>query len=416
MNWTGNSVSHLIMAATQYNKAKNMNEFFDAIYWWDNPVFNFAYADVEGNIAMTVCGRFPIRSGYSGLFPVTALNDSVGMVSNIPFAHLPREINPSRGFVTSTNQRPIDPLLSNYSIVGPFSDGYRSRRISELLVNDDDVSVEDMMRFQADALEIRARSIVPLVVTAWDSLGEDNDTIDLVIDWLRDWNFVMETDLEAPTIWIHLLEAIQVELFDELHFLSGELESSIMKQNALPSSIYPRSPVIEKILLENCSELIDDERTPGVTETRDQVLITALRRGINSMYETYGSDTLNWIYGLHHNINIDHLAGLTTIEGGPINGQHTLFPSHGWEMSSGPVYRLITDLANKSNSRFVIAGGQSGNLFSDHFDDLFQLWYTFDEVEDHYQYHEIFFFALENDFIEFDTDGTLVERRISLIP
>ncbi|TFG33331.1 penicillin acylase family protein, partial [Candidatus Thorarchaeota archaeon] len=90
MNWTGNGVSHLIMAALQFNKATNMQEFFDAIYWWDNPVFNFAYADNENNIAMTVCGRFPIRSGYSGLYPVTALNDSVGMVSNIPFAHLPR--------------------------------------------------------------------------------------------------------------------------------------------------------------------------------------------------------------------------------------------------------------------------------------------------------------------------------------
>jgi len=47
MNWTGNSVSHLIMAATQFNKAKNMAEFFDAIYWWDNPVFNFAYAATD---------------------------------------------------------------------------------------------------------------------------------------------------------------------------------------------------------------------------------------------------------------------------------------------------------------------------------------------------------------------------------
>jgi len=416
MNWTGNSVSHLIMAATQFNKAKNMNEFFDAIYWWDNPVFNFAYADVEGNIAMTVCGRFPIRSGYSGLFPVTALNDSVGMVSNIPYAYLPREINPSRGFVTSTNQRSIDPMLYNYSIVGTFSDGYRSRRISELLTYDDHISVEDMMRFQADVLEIRARSIVPLVVTAWDSLSDNNYTIDLVVDWLRDWNFQMETDLKAPTIWLHLLESIQVELFDELRFLNDEIESSTMKQTALPSSPYPHSPVIEQILLENNSDLIDDERTLGVTETRDDILVRSLRSTINVMYETYGSDTQNWVYGLHHTVNIDHMAGLTTIEGGPIRGQHTLFPSRGWEMGSGPVYRFILDLATKENSKFVIAGGQSGNLFSDHFDDMFQLWFTFDEVEEHYQYHEIFYFALADDFIESDIAATLIERRIILLP
>jgi penicillin amidase len=189
-----------------------------------------------------------------------------------------------------------------------------------------------------------------------------------------------------------------------------------MKRNALPSSPYPQSPVIEKILLENSSELIDDLRTLGITETRDDVLVDSLHRTINVLYDTYGSDTLNWIYGLHHTINVDHMAGLTTIEGGPIRGQHTLFPSQGWEMSSGPVYRFIANLANRANSRFVIAGGQSGNMFSEHFDDLFQLWYTFDDLEGHYDYHEVFFFTFVNDFIEFDTNGTLIERRLSLLP
>jgi penicillin amidase len=416
MNWTGNSVSHLIMAATQFNNARNIDEFFDAIYWWDNPIFNFAYADVEGNIAMTVCGRFPIRNGYSGLLPVTALNDSVGMVCSIPYAHLPREVNPSRGFVTSTNQRSIDPLHYNYTLVGPFSDGYRSRRISELLANDDNVSIQDMMRFQADAVEIRAKSIVPLVVSAWDNLEEDNGTIDLVIDWLREWNFEMATDLKTPTIWLYLFETIQTELFDELHFINDELADATMNQIAFPSSPYPRSPLIEQIILENTSEYFDDKRTTDIIETRDDILVRSLHLAINEIYDTYGFDTLNWTYGLHHIVNIEHMAGLTTIKGGAIRGQHTLFPSHGWEMSSGPVYRFIIDLGTKQNSRFVVAGGQSGNLFSDHFDDLFQLWYTFDAIEGHFQYHEIFFFALPDDFIVLDTDGTLIEKRISFLP
>jgi penicillin amidase len=416
MNWTGNSVSHLIMAATQYNKARNMTEFFDAIYWWDNPVFNFAYADVEGNIAMTVCGRFPVRSGYTGLLPVTALNDSVGMVSSIPYAHLPREINPSRGFVTSTNQRSIDPAQYNYTLVGPFSDGYRSRRISELLSSDDDITVEDMMRFQADAIEIRARSIVPLVVSAWDDHMEDNDTIDSILDWFGEWNFEMSTDSESPTVWLHLFDAIRIELFDELHFLEDELSDATMTSSVLPSSPYPHSPVIEQILLEDVSEYFDDERTTGIIESRDDILVRSLHRAIDELYRRYGSDILNWTYGLHHTVNVEHMAGFTTIEGGAIRGQHTLFPSHGWEMSTGPVYRFVIDLATKQNTRFVVAGGQSGNIFSEHFDDLFQLWYSYDAVEGHFQYHEIYYFAASEDFVTYDVDGVLIERRITFLP
>ncbi|MGY5857928.1 MAG: penicillin acylase family protein, partial [Candidatus Thorarchaeota archaeon] len=370
----------------------------------------------EGNIAMTVTGRFPIRSGYSGLFPVTALNDSIGMVSNIPFAHLPREINPSRGFVTSTNQRSIDPSVYNYTLVGPFSDGYRSRRISELLSEDSSVTVEDMMRFQADATEIRARSIVPIVISAWDDAGDGNATLESLVDFMRDWDFEMVTDLEAPTIWMHLYDALRFEIFDELHFLESILTTADQKSIALPSNVYPRAPIIEQLVLDGNSSYFDDLRTTDEIEMRDEILVRVLHRTLNSLIEEYGSDSINWVYGLHHTLNIDHMAGLTTIEGGAIRGQHTLFPSHGWDMSVGPVYRYVLDLSNRMNSRIVVAGGQSGNIFSSHFDDLFQLYFEFDEVTRHYQYHEVYAYVSVAEFLDADIDDTMVERRINLVP
>ena len=416
MNWTGNSVSHLIIAATKLNKAQDIEDYFDAIYWWDNPVFNFAYADDDGNIAMTVCGRIPIRSGYSGLYPVTALNDSVGMVSNVPYAHLPREVNPSRGHVSSANQRSINPDTYGYSLVGPYVDGYRGRRINELLAADDDITIEDLMRFQADAIEIRARSIVPEVVSAWENLGDGNETIEMVIDWFEEWDYEMDTDIEAPTVWMHLYDAIREETFDELHFLDAEIESSSMKSSVLPSSPYPRAPIIEQLVLEGDPILFDDSRTQGILETRNQILVRALSLAVDKMYSLYGPNVENWRYGLHHTINVEHIAGLTTIEGGGIRGQHTLFPAHGWEMSSGPVLRHVIDLETPLNSRCVIPGGQSGNPFSDHFDDLFQLWFTFDGDAGHYLYQEMYTYATSELFIAADVENKLIERRITLIP
>jgi acyl-homoserine lactone acylase PvdQ len=273
-----------------------------------------------------------------------------------------------------------------------------------------------MMRFQADAIEIRARSIVPIVISAWDSVGDGNTTLESMVDFLRDWDFEMATDLEAPTIWMHLYDALQVEIFDELHFLEEMLTSTDQQSIALPSNVYPRSPIIERLILDEYSSYFDDLRTIDEIEMRDEILVRALHKTLNSMNEEYGADAENWVYGLHHTLNIDHMAGLTTIEGGAIRGQHTLFPSHGWEMSVGPVYRYVLDLSNRMNSRIVVAGGQSGNIFSDHFDDLFQLYFDFDEQTRHYHYHEVYAYVSVAEFLQADVDDTMIERRINLIP
>ncbi|TFG33652.1 hypothetical protein EU527_07540, partial [Candidatus Thorarchaeota archaeon] len=87
-----------------------------------------------------------------------------------------------------------------------------------------------------------------------------------------------------------------------------------------------------------------------------------------------------------------------------------------WEMSSGPVYRYVLDLNDRMSSRIVVAGGQSGNIFSKHFDDLFQLYFDFDEESHHYHYHEVYAFVSIDDFIDADIDETMIERRINLIP
>ncbi|MFW9841703.1 MAG: penicillin acylase family protein, partial [Candidatus Thorarchaeota archaeon] len=103
MNWTVSGVTHELVAMTMLMKADDIDEAIEAFYWWDTAPQNCVFGDDSGNIGMLVVGRFPIRAGYTGEYPVVALNDSVGMVSWVPYAHNPREYNPSRGFVSSAN-------------------------------------------------------------------------------------------------------------------------------------------------------------------------------------------------------------------------------------------------------------------------------------------------------------------------
>lgn len=402
MNWTISGVTHAIVAITELMKADNVNEAIEAMYWWDTAAQNCVVADDSGNIAMLVVGRFPIRAGYTGEYPVTALNNSVGMVSWIPYAHNPREINPSRGFVQSANQRTIAPSDYAYDILGPQAPGYRGRRIFHLLDTMNSISVDDMKRIQADVVEVRAEVIIPYIVDAWDAAGDGNTTIASAVNLLRDWQYDMEPDLEAPTVWMYLLESLHNEIFDEIRSIDSSLRLSF-------------DPVMEDIIVRNNAYYLDDHTTVPI-ETRDEILVRALISAIDELTSEW-ADEPNWKYGNRHVILIEHLAGFTTIgDEAPLRGQLTINVAGGWRPSSGPSTRLIADLGNIEMSYMAYPGGQSGNIFSPHFNDIFEIWYSFDEVTEQHGYHRLYFYSTADAFRADDTDGTLIERTITFVP
>ena len=402
MRWTGDDVLFNILAIGLLNKMSSLEEYYDAAYWWDVPAQNIIFADDQGNIALTVCGRYPVRAGYDGSYPVQALDDSVGWVGYIPYAYVPRSVNPSQGFIQSSNQLSIDMSSYGFEILGPFVDGYRGRRIDYLLANDDSVTVGDMKRYQADSVEVRGQEIVPYVVDAWQNSDEDNSTIDVIVSWLNDWDYSMEADEKAPTVWMFLREAIHYETFDELRDLGVPLS---------------RTPVLEQFIKENNAYYFDDHTTAPV-ETRDEILVRALKRALDNIVAdpTFGNDTDNWDYGNKHIVWYDHLAGLTTIGGLPHRGQNSLNNAGGWRNTHGPSWRLVADMSDIEMSYGVYAPGQSGNMFSPHFDDLFILQYTYDSNSQQYGYHILYFYATATAFREADTEGTMIEATITFTP
>jgi penicillin amidase len=65
------------------------------------------------------------------------------------------------------------------------------------------------------------------------------------------------------------------------------------------------------------------------------------------------------------------------VDGGAFTVQradHRLGSRRPYAAVHGAGYRGIYDLANIDASLYIIATGQSGNLFSPHYDDLLELW------------------------------------------
>lgn len=403
MNWTGLSITHEVMTLGLLNRANNITDYYDAMYWWDSPPHNFIYADDQGNIALTVAGRFPIRQGYSGHFPVTAVNDSVGMISNVPYAFNPRSENPSQCFLQSANQKSIDPATYPYTLLGAQSPDYRGERIHTVLEAASDVTVMDMMQLQADVVDLTAEKILPFVINAWFVDGDPlNATIDDFMDLLEAWDYEMATTLVSPTIWTYLLSAIRYELFDEVR--SEGLSSSVVA-----------IPVVEWVLTESISYYIDDNTTVGTTETLNDILIRALHRAASGLYEL-DADINQWTYGLFHTIKVNHLASLTYIGGGEHPGSgYTVNVGHGWVVQAGPSRRMIVHYTAAPIYHTVYPGGQSQVMFSEHWDDLFDLWYTLDPVTETYGYTIEHYYPTAAAFEAAD-DGTTIEYMILFRP
>lgn len=402
MNWTGLSITHEVLTLGLLNRANNLTDYYDAMYWWDSPPHNFIYADDAGNIAITVAGRFPIRQGYSGNFPVTALNDSIGMISNIPYAFNPRSVNPSQCFLQSANQKSIDPTSYSYTILGAQSPDYRAERIHTVLESASGITVEDMMQLQADIVDLTAEKILPFVIDAWNADGDSNATIEDIIDLLDAWDYEMDTDTASPTIWVYLLEAVRYEIFDEVR--SVGLSASVVQ-----------IPVLEWVITEPIPYYIDDHTTTGTTETMNEILVRALHTAVDELF-TLGEDESDWMYGLYHIIKIDHLAGLTYIGGDAHRGSgYTVNVGPGWVVQHGPSRRMVVSYISTPEYYIVYPGGQSQVMFSDHWDDLFILWYTFDETSQHYGYTLEYNYLTADAFTAAD-DGTMIEYSILIRP
>jgi penicillin amidase len=398
MNWTGLSITHEILTLGILNRANNLTDYYDAMYWWDSPPHNFIYADDAGNIAITVAGRFPIRQGYSGNFPITALNDSVGMISNVPYAYNPRSVNPSSCFLQSANQKSIDPASYPYTILGAQSPDYRGERIYTVLDASTSITVEDMMRLQADVLDLTAEKMLPFVLDAWDAEGDGNSTIQGIVNLLEPWDYEMETDIAAPTIWTFLLDEMRYEVFDEVR--SANISASVVAV-----------PVLEWVLTEPINYYIDDHTTGGILEDVNVIMIRALHRTAADLY-TISDDPSDWAYGLLHTIRIDHLAGLTYIGGGPHRGSgYTVNVGGGWVVQHGPSRRMVVSYTPTPEYYTVYPGGQSQVMFSQHWDDLFDLWYTYDPVTQHYGYTLEYNYPTADAFASAD-DGTMIEGTI----
>jgi penicillin amidase len=388
--WTGNAgfkndgsgVTREVIAIYLLNKAKNLQEYIEALRYWDVPSQNFMYADVYGNIAVYEPGLFPLRKvtlpdgrevlvvSSRSVLNGTGAYDWIGY---IPFEDVPHAVNPERGFLAAPNQMSVGPYYP-YFILGAWWDTpNRAQAIFRDLMSKEKHSVEDMKRYQADIFDWGASMVLPIMLKAVE--GKVSGKAAKAVRILSQWDYRMDKDEVAPTLWWAWFSALQDEMYKDY-----------LVSHGVKYRVYP--PTATTIYL--IREARDSKWFPGGFEA---TVLRALERALAALEEKLGPNMDEWKWGRVHQLLLAHLSGLEPLSRGPYpedGGSHILmnapFP---WDLKAleeetkvrhGPSWRIVTlmDSPESCNMYGVYPGGQSGNPVSEHYDDWIDLWLNYE--------------------------------------
>ena len=142
------------------NKSKNLSQWLEALKMQEIASLNLVYADKEDNIYFVHNVKSPIRNSNYDWKKVLPGNDSSLIWTEFhPFENIPQILNPSSGYIFSTNQNPFfvtaneDNLLpENYNPTMGFQTRTTNRayRAYELLDKDTSISFNEISQYKHD--------------------------------------------------------------------------------------------------------------------------------------------------------------------------------------------------------------------------------------------------------------------------
>lgn len=379
LRWTALEPGRTAEAIFAINRAADWESLRAGAALFDAPAQNLVYADAAGNIGYQAVGRIPVRVQGHGTWPAPGWNGSGDWTGYVPFPQLPSILNPDRGYLVSANQAVIGKQYQRLLTGSWPVYGYRSQRINELLVGElstGKVSAEFFRQMQFDHRNNFAPVLVPyLLQVGLDSASPVRAARDLLADW--DYQQPAQEPAAASAaaafynaVWRHL----QSRLFDEL-------------PDGLASGDGDRwFEVVRGLLLDPGSPWWDAVATPDRAERRDEILAAAMSDAYAELTDRLGGDPSRWRWGQLHQLVVD--PGPASIaparwlfnrspqaaagSGDAVNA--TGAQAGGYQTGMAASMRMIVDLSDLDESRWVQLTGNSGHPFHENYDDQLPLW------------------------------------------
>jgi penicillin amidase len=365
----------------QLNTAENWDDFVAAMRLIEAPQLNVAYADVEDNIGYWMTGKLPVRAKGDGSLPVPGWSGEYEWVGEVPFEEMPHALNPERGFILNCNNKST-PDDYPHHLGNVWMNGYRARRLEELIASREKISIQDHRDFQMDVKCIPGLELVACL----DGTPDSDADVRLALRLLREWDGYLNPETVGGTIY----EVTRYTLVRELLVpgLGEELAFRLMGKGVHP--LLAKGQELYGHDTTTLLRLLDDPQSWWVQQAggREAIIQRGLKQTVNWLRENLGQDENQWQWGKLHHVMFSHALSLQkpfdqVFDIGPfeIGGdtdtplQTAMMPDDPYNNKAwAPSYRQIIDMGDLSKSQSIHPPGQSGHLASRHYDDLAQPW------------------------------------------
>jgi len=339
-------------------KNSNFKEFNKMMDIRTNSSNNTVYADADGNIAYYHGNFIPKRNDkfdytkpVDGSNPESDWNGLHALEDNI-FVK-----NPDNGWIQNCNSTPFtsagknSPRKENYPVyMSSFPENYRGIHAIQLLEKSKDLTLDKLITLAYDTYLPGAEKLITGLIKAYDDSSKENNEINEAMHILKKWDFRVSKTSKAMTL---------TKFYFNTYLRSGKIPKGLHYMKRFQ---YMNSEASFKERLE------------------------VFAQSLKNLENDFGSQEIEWgEFNRYQRINSDiHQAfndDLSSIPVGMASGFWGALASFGTRHGentkrqygvSGNSFVAVVEFGNKVKAKTMLAGGQSGNPESPHFDDQAQ--------------------------------------------
>ncbi|MBK7232599.1 MAG: penicillin acylase family protein [Saprospiraceae bacterium] len=364
---TGLAMKWIISTPSQYceldvfkdlNRGKNYEDYRSAISKFPYPAQNFAFISQQGDYALTVQGKMPIKLKTQGRFISNGSDTAASWKGFLPLEFNPHTRNPERGFISSANQKSTDHTYPVYYSDGDFRD-YRGNMLNRFLHQKQKWSLEELRDLQLNNYSLQAETVLPLMINCLDTLKDKERPL---LSTLKNWNYQYDSTELAPVLFDVWFKSLHLMVWDEI------TSDSTRKWIGIPSDqttiqLFSKQPELKYYDLVPSSQ---------IESLQDIIRISydSLERKISMLDK---EKSINW--GRYKSAVIPHMArlpgfGITFLSA---NGTKDVLNAHA--KTFGPSWRMAVELTSQGPVAFgVYPGGQDGRPGSKHYRSMVENW------------------------------------------
>ncbi|AUX08664.1 penicillin amidase [Halalkaliarchaeum desulfuricum] len=368
--WTGLAATRTTRAIFEYARSGGIDDFLEATRRFDLPTQCLVYADRDGRTLFQVTGKVPIRrtdgepvrgdrvfdgSAGEGEWDGFEPYGQPTWEGFIPFEEMPAAIDPTH--LGTANQRVIDDDRYPHYFAASYADGYRGRRVWDLL----DERIEEnrpvdrqfVRSMQLDVRDYRiddADFLVPALTHA-----EASSRVRNAGETLSEWDGRMDRDSRGALLFAAWLDGYREIVFEPLFSDLG-----------LGAEYYPGDWALLNAGPD--SSLFDGrDRAELAREAMERALDGI--DGDNPRFggaDRYGDATHTGV--LTHPFGVGALGYPRHETDGSPRTLMNFRPAR----PAGSSWRMICE--PDGDCEAILPGGNSGNYFSPHYDDQLRRW------------------------------------------